>query len=80
MNTLEDKNLVARMKVVDTHFVRKFDIDAFRVMTPSLIAEVLGLLSRSFADLENHGTLPFYDDFTNDVGENEEEFPETTTA
>jgi len=63
INALPDKKLVARMKVVDTHFARKFDLNPFRELAPSLIAEILGFLSRAFAELEGHGKLPLVHDY-----------------
>lgn len=58
INVLPDKELVARMKIVDTHFARKFDLNPFKKLATSLTAEILGVLSRAFAELEDHGKLP----------------------
>mmetsp|Transcript_22650 Transcript_22650/g.45866 ORF Transcript_22650/g.45866 Transcript_22650/m.45866 type:complete len:565 (-) Transcript_22650:124-1818(-) len=55
MNNHPDKAVVGRIKVVEHHFVRNFDLRHFTHMGPSLLAQVISVVDRAFVSREEKG-------------------------
>ncbi len=62
MNQHRDKAMVARLKVIDSHFARQFCVDNFKEWKPSLLVEVLFFVRKAFLEYDNFLVLePVFD-------------------